>query len=147
MRPKRDEFVFLRIIEGRVQGLGRLDHLLEICPALREAVRLRDVMRSIGDKLSPCSFCRATTRTLPPSLTADFKRPPKLFLVGGQPKAGLHALELGVESRLRPALHELGVRGLLIALRRGRDRETESGEGGCSRRGCKSPKESAFQHC
>ena len=68
-------------------------------------------------------------------LDCGFKRPPKLFLVGGQLKAGLHALELGVESRLRPALHELGVRGLLIALCRGRDREPESEEGGCGRRG------------
>ena len=41
-------------------------------------------------------------------------------------------------------LHELSVRGLLIALRRARDREAESKEGGCGRLGCKSPKENAF---
>ena len=77
-------------------------------------------------------------------LDCGFKRAPKLFLVSGQPKTGLHALELGVESRLRPTLSELGVRELLIALRGGGDGETESGEGGCSRRGGKRPKESEF---
>jgi hypothetical protein len=37
-------------------------------------------------------------------------------LVSGQPKTGLHALERGIDSRLRPTLHEFSVRGLLIAL-------------------------------
>ena len=39
---QRDEFVFLCIIEGRVQGFGGVDHLPEIGLALREAVRLRE---------------------------------------------------------------------------------------------------------
>jgi hypothetical protein len=69
---------------------------------------------------------------------------PKALLVSGQPKTGLHALDLAVESSLRPMLHQLGVRGLLIALRGGVDGETASGDGVCSRRGGKGPKESAF---
>ena len=77
-------------------------------------------------------------------LDCGFKRAPILFLVSGQPKTGLHALELGVESRLRPTLHELGMRGLLVALCGGGDGETGSGEGGCGGRGSKHPKESAF---
>jgi hypothetical protein len=75
---KRDELVFLRIIETREQGLGRFDDLLENCPALRDVVRLA-FKRSIGEKLSPCSFCSETRRALAPSLTANLNgdRTPK----------------------------------------------------------------------
>ena len=38
---KRDERVLLRLIEARVQGLRRLDHLVKTCFALRETLRLR----------------------------------------------------------------------------------------------------------
>jgi hypothetical protein len=65
-------------------------------------------------------------------------------MVSGQPKTGLHALELGVECRLRPTLHELGVRRFLIALCGGGNGETGSAEGGCGRRGGKRPEESEF---
>src|SRR5580700_8461910 len=79
-----------------------------------------------------------------PVLDRGFKRVPKLFLVGAQPKTSLHALELAVNSRLRPALHELGVRGLFIVLCRGGGGETKSGERDCGGHGGKRPKESAF---
>jgi hypothetical protein len=70
-------------------------------------------------------------------LNRGLKRRPILLLVISQPKTGLDALELGVESRLRPTLHELGVRRLLIALCGGGSGETGSEEGGCGRRGGK----------
>ena len=50
------------------------------------------------------------------SLTADSNAPQSVFLVSVQPETGLHALELGIESGLRPMLGEFGVRGLLVAL-------------------------------
>ena len=83
-------------------------------------------------------------------LDRGFKRTPVLFLVGGQPKTGLQALELVVDPHLRPMPHLLGVRGLLggcgllVALCGGGDGETGSGEGGRGGRGGKPPKESAF---
>src|ERR1700678_3618401 len=40
---ERDEFLFVRIIEACVQGLGRVDDLREIGLALPNAVRLRQV--------------------------------------------------------------------------------------------------------
>jgi hypothetical protein len=49
-------------------------------------------------------------------------------LVRRQFKIGLHTLKLGVESRFRPMLHELSVRGLLIALRGRSHHETGNGE-------------------
>ena len=102
------------------------------------------VKRSIGDKLAPCSFCRARRRAFSPSLTADFKGRPKFSLVGVEPKTGLHALELAFNRRLRPALLEFSVRGLLIVLCRHGGSETGSREGGCGPCGGKRPKESAF---
>ncbi len=125
---KRDELVFLRIIETRVQGLGGLDNLLENCRALREAVRRR-IQAVHRRQVIALLLLQGDEARLGAVLDCGFKRAPKLFLVGVQPKTGLHALDLGVESRLRPTLHELGVRGLLIALcGGGGDGETGSGE-------------------
>ena len=140
---KRDELVFLRIIEARVQGLGRFDDLLQICLALRETIRLRRVAIH-RRQVTALLLLQGDHARLLGGLDCGFKRAPILFLVSGQPKTGLHALELGVDTRLRPMLHLLGVRGLLIALCGGGDGETGSGEGGCGGRGSKHPKDSAF---
>src|SRR5271166_123166 len=141
---KRDELAFLGVTERRVQGLGRLDHLLEICCALRETIRRRvqAVHRRQGAVLL---LLQREHARLGAVLDCGFKRGPKFLLVSGQPKTGLHALELGVESRLRPMLDEFGVRGLLIGLRGGGgDSETGSEKCGRSGRGGKRPKESKF---
>jgi len=115
---ERDQLPFLRIIEAQVQGLGRLDDLLEICRTLRDALRRRIQAIHRRQVIALLLLQRDHAR-LGAVLDGGFKRAPKPFLVTGQPKTGLHVLELGVESRLRPALHEFGVRGLLIALRVG----------------------------
>jgi hypothetical protein len=136
---KRDERVFLRVIETLVQGLGRLDHLVQICPALRVALRLR-IQAVHRRQVIALLLLQGDHARFGAVLDRRFKRAPKLFLIGVQPKTGLHAFELGVESRLRPTLHEFNVGGLLIALcGGGSDGETGSGEGGCRRCGGSEP--------
>ena len=134
--------MFLLISEARVERLGRLDDLLEKCPVSVMCVR---PSQSGGPSATTCHSAPFAVREgarFPPSLTAN-QTAPKAFLVGGQPKTGLHAFELGFNSRLRPALHELGVLGCLSPCRSGGG-EIKSGEGGCRRHGGKRPKESAF---
>ena len=143
MRPSVMNLCFCSSPRVAYNGLAAstiLSRFARLC-ARRSAFAVK---RSIGDKLLPCSFCRARRRALCPSLTADFKWPPKPLLVGVQPKTCLHALELGFNRRVRPTLLEFGVRGRLIALRRGGDDETGSGDGGCGRRGGKRSDASAF---
>ena len=139
---ERDEFLFVRIIEGCVQRPGRFDDLCKTCLALPNAVRFRQVAihwRQVA-ALLPLQSEQARFGAVP---DCSLKRVPVRLLVSLQPETGLHAFELGIESGLRPMLHFLVVRGLLIALCGGlliALREGGSGEGA---RG-DHPKESAF---
>ena len=112
--PKRPKLMLLRLVEAVVQRLGGVGDLLDVRCALRQTVGHRFKMVD-GRHLFAL---RARLHHLPHGVHARFggvldrrlEGTPKLLLIGGQPKPGLHASELGVQNRLsvgRPLLHAL----------------------------------------
>src|ERR1700722_9010287 len=111
---KHAKLMLLRLVEAVVKGLGGGGGLLDVCRALRQTVGHRFKMVD-GRHLFAL---RARLHHLPHGVHARLggvldrrlEGTPKLLLIGGQPKPGLHASELGVQNRLsvgRPLLHAL----------------------------------------
>ena len=114
--PKHAKLMLLRLVEGVIQGLGGVGDLPNVRCALRQTVSHRFKMIN-GRHL----FARrARLHYLPHGVHARsggvldrrLERSPKLLLIGGQCKSGLHAGEFGVQNSLsvrRPLLHALRV--------------------------------------
>jgi hypothetical protein len=120
---------------------GRLIHIpprsLRFSPSSEASLGL-----SPASNGGACGKPRGMECDLPCRHAGERKKP---FLVSGLAKTGLHALKLGVESRLCPLRHEFGVRGPLIApCSRSGVVRTGSGVGGCAHCSGKRSKELAI---